>query len=142
MLPSLCKHTRTHRRTRTHIPTLHTQPAGIPLPCFSIILTHPLPSHLNSFLLSSSSPLGPGAIHYYLIGIALYLLPVARGSCWREAGHLDAQSPCRGEGPQEGRQASTQHLLFSLHRKPKETSITLTRTLPGKSRSLRLWTKR
>jgi len=82
-----CTHRLTH--THTHACTdmctcahVYTQPVGTPLPCFSIILTHPLPSHLDSFLLSSSSHPGPGAIHCYLIGTALYLFPVARG--WRD----------------------------------------------------------
>lgn len=75
---------------------------GIPLPCFSIISTHPffLLTSAHSFSSPLLSPPGPGAIHRCLIGTALCLLPVVRGSLWREAGSPDAHSPWGSHGKQ------------------------------------------
>lgn len=68
---------------------------GIPLPCFSVIPSHPL-FPLTWTHPSSPSPLpppGPGAIHRDLIGAALGLLSGARSPLWQEAGQCNAHSP-------------------------------------------------
>ena len=79
-------HTQIHTHTYTYMHTLahtctcaHTQPVGTPLPCFSIILTHPLPSHIDShlaLLLFTSGSRGHPLLPHWN---SPYLFPVVRG---------------------------------------------------------------
>lgn len=60
------------------------QSVGIPLPCFSIIPSHPFfpLTWTHSSFPSPLPPPGPGAIRRDLIGAAPCLLSVARGLLW------------------------------------------------------------
>lgn len=118
--------------SHTHTPPPPSTVCGNPTSLlFHHTLSPLLPFHLDSFFskcsVTSWSWGHPSLPHWN----SSCLLSVARGLLWQEAGQHSAHSLW---GLWGGRSAWSQCSLFSSHRKPKETSTTLTKTLPGRSR--------